>query len=210
MGGSLAPVRVAGFRWNGWQPSAVYAFKETSQYKESAENYYKYLLPRLGYMTGCRIEELCSLQCDQIVTDPDTAIVYLEVRTGKTSNAKRKIPLHDWLRDDVVTQRERLGSGLLFPSLTTQRNDGKHGDKASKWFGRLKKRLQIAGGRTRSFHSFRVHMATNLEEGGVEESTAVWIMGHTRHLTLTYGLYSKGVSIAKLKAAIDTIPAPTE
>jgi hypothetical protein len=25
MGGSLAPVRVAGFRWNGWQPSAVYA-----------------------------------------------------------------------------------------------------------------------------------------------------------------------------------------
>ncbi len=25
MGGSLAPVRVAGFRWNRWQPSAVYA-----------------------------------------------------------------------------------------------------------------------------------------------------------------------------------------
>jgi hypothetical protein len=25
MGGSLAPVRVAGFRWNGWQSSAVYA-----------------------------------------------------------------------------------------------------------------------------------------------------------------------------------------
>jgi hypothetical protein len=27
MGGSLAPVRVAGFTWNGWQPSAVYAAK---------------------------------------------------------------------------------------------------------------------------------------------------------------------------------------
>jgi hypothetical protein len=25
MGGSLAPVRVAGFTWNRWQPSAVYA-----------------------------------------------------------------------------------------------------------------------------------------------------------------------------------------
>ena len=25
MGGSFAPVRVAGFRWNGWQTSAVYA-----------------------------------------------------------------------------------------------------------------------------------------------------------------------------------------
>jgi hypothetical protein len=28
MGGSLAPVRVAGFTWNGWQPSAVYAGRE--------------------------------------------------------------------------------------------------------------------------------------------------------------------------------------
>jgi hypothetical protein len=27
MGGSLAPVRVAGFTWNGWQPSAVYAHR---------------------------------------------------------------------------------------------------------------------------------------------------------------------------------------
>ncbi len=26
LGGSFAPVRVAGFKWNGWQASAVYAF----------------------------------------------------------------------------------------------------------------------------------------------------------------------------------------
>ncbi len=25
LGGSFAPVRVAGFKWNGWQASAVYA-----------------------------------------------------------------------------------------------------------------------------------------------------------------------------------------
>jgi len=31
MGGSFAPVRVAGFRWNGWQPSAVYAYCFYSQ-----------------------------------------------------------------------------------------------------------------------------------------------------------------------------------
>jgi len=31
MGGSLAPVRVAGFTWNGWQPSAVYALKEQKE-----------------------------------------------------------------------------------------------------------------------------------------------------------------------------------
>jgi len=30
MGGSLAPVRMAGFTWNGWQPSAVYAHVRSS------------------------------------------------------------------------------------------------------------------------------------------------------------------------------------
>jgi len=185
-------------------------FRETKQYRDATDDYYKYLLPRLGYMTGCRIEELCSLQCDQIIKDPESGIMYLAVRNGKTSNAKRKIPLHDWVRDDVARQKERVGSGLLFPSLTSQRNDGKHGDKASKWFGRLKKGLQIPGGRSRSFHSFRVHMATNLENGGVEEATAVWIMGHTRNLSLTYGLYSKGKAVSELKAAMDTISVPIQ
>ena len=31
MGGSFAPVRVAAFKWNGWQASAVYAFDESQQ-----------------------------------------------------------------------------------------------------------------------------------------------------------------------------------
>jgi hypothetical protein len=37
MGGSLAPVRVAGFTWNGWQPSAVYAVIEDYCMVESAK-----------------------------------------------------------------------------------------------------------------------------------------------------------------------------
>jgi hypothetical protein len=71
-------------------------------------------------------------------------------------------------------------------------------------------RLQIPGGRSRSFHSFRVHMATNIERAKVEESTAVWIMGQTRTLLLTNGLYSKGKDIAALKEAMGAIPAPAE
>ncbi|WP_339344998.1 site-specific integrase [uncultured Alcanivorax sp.] len=182
-------------------------FKETEQYRDSTDDYYKFLLPRFGYMTGCRIEELCSLRCEQIITDPKSGIAYFEIEDGKTENAKRRIPLHDWIKDDVLAQKGRVGSGLLFPSLKSQRNDGKHGDRASKWFGRLKTKLGITG-RQRSFHSFRVHMATNLERGGIEESTAVWIMGHTRNLSLSYGLYSKGLDLRQLKEAIDTIPAP--
>lgn len=179
-------------------------FKATEQYKGSVDDY-KYLLPRLGYVTGARIEELCSLKCEQIVTDKDSGIVYLEILVGKTDNAKRLIPLHDWIVDDVKDQLQKVGTGYLFPTLTTQRNDGKRGDKVSKWFGRLKKTIMISDKKT-GFHSFRVHVATNLERGRVLESTAVWVLGHTRSLTLSYGLYSKGMDISQLKEAIDVIP----
>ena len=37
MGGSFAPVRVAGFRWNGWQTSAVYAEAALAEWKASSD-----------------------------------------------------------------------------------------------------------------------------------------------------------------------------
>jgi hypothetical protein len=48
-------------------------------------------------------------------------------------------------------------------------------------------------------------MATNLEQGEVLESTSVWIMGHKRTASLSYGLYSKGLKLSQLKEAIDVI-----
>lgn len=97
--------------------------KETEQYKDTTGDYYKYLLPRFS----CRIEELCSLRCEQVIIDHKSVIAYFE-----TENAKRRIPLHDWIKGDVLTQKERVDRGLLFTSLKSQRNDGKHGDRASK------------------------------------------------------------------------------
>jgi integrase len=180
-------------------------FKETKKFKDHPEYHYRYLIPRLGYVTGCRIEELCSLTCEQIITDEKTGITYFEVLEGKTENAKRKIPLHDWIVDEVVELRDNLGSGLLFPSLTTQRRDGKRSDKVSKWFGRLKREQGLIK-RSKAFHSFRVHVATYLERGKVPESTAVWILGHTRTASLSYGLYSKGMDLEPLKEAVSVIP----
>ena len=63
------------------------------------------------------------MTCEQIVTNEETGISYFEVLEGKTDNAKRKIPLHDWIADEVLELRNKLGTGLLFPSLTTQRLD---------------------------------------------------------------------------------------
>lgn len=179
-------------------------FKETEKYKGHKDNF-KYIIPRLGYVTGCRIEELCSLTCEQIVEDAETGISYIQVDEGKTKNAVRKIPIHDWVKDAVLAQKKAVGSGILFPLLETQRNDGKRGDKVSKWFGRLKKDVVTRDVKT-GFHSFRVHVATNFERAEVAESTAVWILGHTRNLSLSYGLYSKGPTLGKLKEVIELLP----
>jgi integrase len=178
-------------------------FKTTEKYKDHKENF-KYIIPRLGYVTGCRIEELCSLTCEQIIEDIESRIAYIQVTDGKTANAVRKIPIHEWVKDAVLAQKKAVGTGILFPLLETQRNDGKRGDKVSKWFGRLKSDFVTRDVKT-GFHSFRVHVATNFEQAEVAESTAVWILGHTRNLSLSYGLYSKGPTLGQLKEVIELI-----
>ena len=77
-------------------------------------------------------------------------------------------------------------------------------DKVSKWFGRLKDKHMTVQAK-KGFHSFRVHVATSLERGHISESTTVWILGHNRTASRSYGLYSKGMSTKQLKDAIDVI-----
>jgi len=181
-------------------------FRETERYQTSTKDYHKYFLPRLAYATGCRIEELCSLQRAQV--KEDKGIVYLaiaegvDVYKGKTINSGRRIPIHSSLSDQLLTWRDSSDHLLLFPELESHRKDRKTGDKYSKQFGNLKRKLGITK-RSQSFHSFRVHMATNLEQAEVPENRAVWIMGHTRTLSLSYGLYSEGPALEQLRDDVE-------
>jgi len=182
-------------------------FDATAQYRESPKDYHKFLLPRLAYATGCRLEELASLQRAQIREEGDTLYIAIAAGVdsyrGKTLNAGRRIPIHSTLADEVKHWRDSDTHTLIFPALESKRADGKLGDKFGKWFGRLKKELGIPGGRHKGFHSFRVHMATNLEKADVPENRAVWIMGHTRNLSLSYGLYSQGPSLEQLSVDVE-------
>ena len=51
-------------------------------------------------------------------------------------------------------------------------------------------------------------MATALERAGIPESTATWILGHERRLSMTYGLYSKGLALDQLSEAVEKIELP--
>ncbi|BFM11203.1 hypothetical protein R50072_13560 [Simiduia litorea] len=183
-------------------------FELTEKYKNHPKLYHRYYMPRLGYTTSCRIEELASLQRAQVLEE--NGILYFWIAhkdratyKGKTVNAMRKIPIHSTLVEDIRALRDSGSSDLLFPILESKRRDGKCGDKYSKQFGEFKRKELGISERKQSFHSFRVHLSTGFERADVPENRAVWIMGHTRNLSLSYGLYSKGPSLEQLKADIE-------
>lgn len=156
------------------------------------------LIPMMGLVTGCRIEELCQLRSEDV--KEEYGVPYISIREGKTKAATRLVPLHPWVATEVLQQAEKTKGDYLFPSLRT-REDGIRSDALSKWFGRLKKKHGVTT-REKAFHSLRVHMATALERGDVPEETATFILGHERIVSMSYGLYSKGKTIGQLYMAV--------
>lgn len=183
-------------------------FKETLKYKHKNKDFHKYLLPRLGYTTGARREELCSLRVNQIETEEGITHIKIgnrggeDVYNGKNENSIRRIPIHSSLVEEVLDWKEKQTGSLLFPQLKADTIDNKMGDAYGKSFGRLKTK-HGAKGRAYGFHSFRDHMATGLERARVPENEAVWIIGHSRNLSLTYNLYSKGPELKTLRDNIE-------
>ncbi len=72
-----------------------------------------------------------------------------------------------------------------------------------KAFQRLRKKLQYTDKRL-VFHSIRNTVITMLEEAQVPEATVASITGH-RYPTITFGLYSGGVSLAVKQKALEKL-----
>nr|WP_298717263.1 tyrosine-type recombinase/integrase [uncultured Steroidobacter sp.] len=126
--------------------------------------YQKFIGP-LGLFLGCRLDEICSLQTNQI--GKENGIYYIEIRKGKTENAVRKVPLASTLVDTLGfikfwEYKKSLGEKRLFPECTYVH---KHGYKkaASRWFGEFLDHLGITD-KKYVFHSFRHNVSNVLNE----------------------------------------------
>jgi len=152
-------------------------------------------LIRLGMWTGCRIEELCSLKIAQVKCD------HFSVEDAKTAAGWRDVPIH---LDLNKTMKRLVGDredGYVLSGLT----ENKYGDRSNaigKRFGRLKKDLGF--GRRHVFHSIRKTVVTILENAGVPENVVADIVGHEK-TTMTYGLYSGGVSLEVKRKALESL-----
>ena len=104
----------------------------------------------------------------------------------------RDVPIHRELAQTMARLIEGSKDGYVLSGLTVN----KYGDRSNgigKRFGRLK--TELGFGKQLVFHSIRKTVVTILENAGVPENIVADIVGHEK-TTMTYGLYSGGVSLA--------------
>jgi integrase len=103
----------------------------------------KHWLPLLGLYTGARINELAQLRLDDIKTDPESGVVYIDINDDtpgkriKNANSRRVVPLHPGLVDmgfvKHVEAMRQAGQQRLFPMWSNHPSNGP-GHYASKWY----------------------------------------------------------------------------
>ena len=150
------------------------------------------LLVDLGIYTGCRISELCSLKKKHVVVDE--GIVAINIEKGKTKAATRTVPLPDFMGTRLLEHIERKQDEDYVIGLSSK--------TASRTFSNFKTR-HVTSNKLKSFHSFRHMYITAMERAGIEENVTAQIVGHERGKTMSYGYYSKGHELKKLKEATD-------
>lgn len=151
-------------------------------------------LINIGAYTGARIEELCSLKCDEVKIQSDEIFI----NESKTSSGIRIVPIHNNIKPLLQQLIKESTDGYVISGLTLN----KYGDRSNaigKRFGRLKTLLKFS--EQHKFHSIRKTVVTSLENAGISEGVAADIVGHEKP-NITYGLYSGGTSLHVKKKAI--------
>ena len=109
--------------------------------------------------------------------------------------------IHRELTQTIARLIEGSKDGYVISGLS----ENKYGDRSNavgKRFGRLKKELGFA--KQYVFHSIRKTVVTILENAGEPENVVADIVGHEK-TTMTYGLYSGGLSLAVKREALDKL-----
>lgn len=149
----------------------------------------------LAMWTGCRIEELCSLQV------ADVHESYFAVTDSKTEAGVRTVPIHSRLAPLMRHLCAISSDGYVISGLPFNKYQGRS-NAPGKRFGRLKTSLGF--GPNLVFHSIRKTVTTLLENAGVPENVSADLVGHEKN-TITYGLYSGGNQLPVLREAIEKI-----
>jgi integrase len=171
----------------------------------------------IAWYTGSRLGECLSIRPEDIyegtddVTKEKIWVVAIkpddeerkyfsdEDKSAKNENARRIVPIHDDLLEPLK-EFKQSNEGWRLPN----------SNQYSKYFGRLKKKIKNPHNtlsRQYSFHSIRSNTATNFERARVPEGIAARVIGHsTTGVTMSFGLYSDGVTYTQALEEINKLP----
>ena len=172
---------------------------------------YKFWLPLLALYTGARLAELSQLELDDV--ENVDGVWCLLVQTKETGNeakkrlkskaSRRKIPLHDFLVNDLrlieyVKALGDAGATRLFPELPYYNYS--YGQAASKWFQDFRDALGLnKDGRKITFHSFRHTLTRHMKQMGANGQALSELVGHSTG-SITQERYAKRYPPAQLKS----------
>ncbi|EJC7017468.1 tyrosine-type recombinase/integrase [Vibrio parahaemolyticus] len=174
--------------------------KATQCYKKSKDEW-KYYLPRIAALTGCRLNEVAQLRvCDVQLGDEPTLSINddHDDKKLKNSSSKRVLPVTTLLLNLLSELTAGKGKNEHLFSLPYSKQNGYAG-KPSKYFSGLLKSLAIDGV---SFHSLRHYAVTELFNAGVKEELIGTLMGHSVGKLTTGKVYLSGFSYQKRLAAM--------
>jgi integrase len=162
-------------------------------------------IPLIALFSGMRLEEIGQMHVADVrqkagidyfdVTtlvaadeDEDHAEAY--VKSLKTNNARREVPLHPALKAlgflDYVSDQRSAGSIRLFPQLTEYK--GRYSKNLSRWWGRFQDK-NVTASKHYTFHSFRHTFVSAMKDAGIQKSIWQGIIGHAGgDVSDSYGL----------------------
>lgn len=155
----------------------------------------------LGWYTGGRIEELCKLTKDSVITAD--GIQCFDFPKSKSKASKRVVPIHPSLLPTVNRLIKDSADNFLIP-VSSNGPYNKRSHAISKAFGRLRDKAGFS--RLHVFHSFRHTAVTQLIRADVPEHLAQELIGHETG-SVTHDVYSKGASTEQKLAAISKLPS---
>lgn len=176
-----------------------FAPQEVGTLRDAADPQLRDLIT-LAMWTGCRIEELCSLEVAHV--GPES----FRVADAKTAAGVRVVPIHPKLQQTMARLIQESTDGYIMAGLHLN----KYGDRSStpgRRFSTMKKRLGF--GPYQVFHSIRRCVVTQLENAGAPENVVADIVGHEKP-RITYGLYSGGATLEVKAAALALLDYPAE
>ncbi len=172
----------------------------------------KFWIPLIGFLSGMRLNEICQLHTDDVVTID--GVPCFDVNDAgdkqlKTASSRRVVPIHPQLMEigllDYVARMRKAGHQRLWMNLTLRR-DG-YAQAFSNWFQRFN-RAHITDDPRKVFHSFRHTVADTLKQKGVAEPIIAELLGHAA-TSITMGRYGKRFQPRIIRDALSCISLPS-